>query len=270
MGIGVLKDAEQARWLADRYDHDASAYAEMWAPVLLCVSRKLIRSLSLLQTRVVLDLGTGVGALLPDIAAAAPEALVFGVDRSRGMLSLARNRPYPIAQMDALRLAVRSSSVDAAVMAFVLFHLTEPVCALTEAARILRTGGFLIATVWGQAMPSVANDVWTEELDACGAPTDQGVPETRALMDSPEKLRHLLEQSGFAHLSTWSERIEERWDAVSFFKLRSSCGAEKRRLSILAPNVRAACLKRIRRRLNRLSADDLVRRPEVVYAIARK
>jgi len=45
---------------------------------------RLLDALPLADARRVLDLGTGVGALLPDIACAAPRASLFGIDIALG------------------------------------------------------------------------------------------------------------------------------------------------------------------------------------------
>ncbi len=254
-------------WLTARYDQDAEAYSSLWAPVLLKLSRVLLDRIPLADSRAVLDVGAGAGTLLPELAKAAPGALVVGVDRSCGMLRHAQRGSRTVAQMDARQLALRPSGFDAAVMAFMLFHVPEPLRALREAWRVLRPGGMLGVAVWGEPSLSRASRVWTEELDSHGALPDPGESDSRALMDSPTKLKALLIRAEFGGITCWSERVEHRWDAESFFALRSGCGADKRRLSTLPSDARATCLARVQERLARLFPDDFVSRPEVVYAV---
>src|SRR5438067_610355 len=82
----------QASQLAERYNQAAAAYCDLWAPTLRIAGRRLIRELASVQpgpTRRIVDVGTGVGILLPEILAAFPGASVLGIDRSPGMLAMA-------------------------------------------------------------------------------------------------------------------------------------------------------------------------------------
>ncbi|MGW2831689.1 class I SAM-dependent methyltransferase [Streptomyces sp. NPDC001286] len=77
-----------------------------------------------------------------------PERVVVGVDRSPGMLSLARRRvPGGVVRGDARRLPFASDGVDAVVTVWLLRLLPHPASVLAEAARVLRPGGVLITTV---------------------------------------------------------------------------------------------------------------------------
>src|SRR6266542_4069339 len=92
--------------LAKSYSEDAEAYLRLWAPVLHPHGLALLGELAIERARRVLDLGTGVGSLLPDIRERASAGFVVGIDRSEGMLALA---PWNtnLAVMDGSRLAFR-------------------------------------------------------------------------------------------------------------------------------------------------------------------
>lgn len=74
--------------------------------------RRLIRELVSGQAgpaRRIVDVGTGVGSLMPDILAAFPQASLVGIDRSAGMLALApRDRGMLRAVADARQLPLAS------------------------------------------------------------------------------------------------------------------------------------------------------------------
>ena len=102
-----LTAEEQTAILADRYSQRAEAYDELWSPVIRPVGERLIEHLQLNGARNIIDVGTGAGALLAVLQRAAPNAKILGVDRSEGMLRLARKRHSgPLALMEIGRAHV--------------------------------------------------------------------------------------------------------------------------------------------------------------------
>src|SRR5438309_5177876 len=118
-----LTTRQQTAMLADRYSQRAEAYEALWSPIIRPVGERLIARLPLSgTTRTVVDVGTGAGALLPAIRRAAPSAVIVGVDRSQGMLRLAKDKHSgPLALMDVQKLALPANRFKVAVVAFVLF-----------------------------------------------------------------------------------------------------------------------------------------------------
>jgi SAM-dependent methyltransferase len=96
-----------------------------------------------------LDVGAGTGAATRCLVAAGATALPM--DAAVEMLTVARDRCScrPVAA-DAVALPVRTGSADAVVMAFLLNHLPEPAAALAEAARVVRPGGWVLASTWAR------------------------------------------------------------------------------------------------------------------------
>lgn len=96
---------------------------------------------------VVADLGCGPGEILKVLAGAAES--VIGVDNSPRMLDLAAER-FSSDRRVSLRigelshLPLRDGEADCAVMSLVLHHLSHPLSALQEAARIVSDNGSLI------------------------------------------------------------------------------------------------------------------------------
>ena len=244
---------------AARFSRGAEAYLRLWAPVLRPHAVRLLDALPLADARRVLDLGTGVGALLPDIARAAPRASLFGIDIAPGMLALAP-KAVPVAAMDAGSLAFRPGTFDAVLMVFVLFLLPEPIVALTEVRRALRAGGVLGIATWAGEPIFPALEIWFEELASLGFPPVRWP----TLTASEEDLSKLLASSGFTRTRTWSSPFLFHPDLDSFFELRAGLG--KVWLDTLASQVRSAFLERVRRRLSSLSADGFANHAVILYA----
>ncbi len=262
---------EQSAILAERYTLRAEAYEALWSPVIRPVGERLLTHLPLSGARSVIDVGTGAGALLPLIQKAAPEATVLGVDRSAGMLRLAKKKhPGPLALMDVQELDLPRDQFDAAVVAFVLFHLPFPERCLQEVHRVLRPGGSIGTVTWGAEHPPPASTIWDEELAAEGAhPVDLPATDNRARCDSPAKIASLLEQAGFSLEEIWTESLEHRWQPEDHFEyqIRSTSLV---RLQSLGSEDRAACMQRVRDRLFRAGEDQYTFRGDVVMATAVK
>ncbi len=252
--------------LATYYTANAAAYRDLWAPVLEPAGVRLLEYLPLKTARSVVDIGTGVGNLLPHLRRAAPQARIVGVDRSLGMLALAPE-DWPLAVADALALPLGTGAYDVAVLAFMLFHVSDPVAALREVRRVLRADGTIGLTTWGVASSFRADEIWEEELEAQGAPPDLA-SSTRGLMDTPRKVSGLLEEAGFRGLMVRAEPWHRPMTVEQIVALRTVLGAPGRRLAALAPQAREACVNRGRQRILELDLDALVDRDEVIYARA--
>jgi SAM-dependent methyltransferase len=256
--------------LARAYDARAAEYAELWAPVLRPHGRALLERIGLDDASTILDLGTGTGTLLAEIASLAPRARIIAVDRSEGMLRLARGASALRAVMDAQAIALSSASVDAAVMAFVIFTVPDPAGVMAEANRVIRPGGGFGVATWGDEPDVPADAIWGEELEASGAPSDEVTRiNRRDVTDTTDKLRVLFGGAGFVDIETWTDRLNLLWRVDDYFRFMAS-GPPRRRLEALSADQRRRCLERIRSRLGELSPEDLAERAEIVFATGRR
>ena len=266
-------DSHPAQQLSADYSQRAAAYARHWGPVIHPMADPLLSEMPLKDARDILDVGTGTGALWPLIQAAAPAARLWGVDAAEGMLRAGhpslRGR---VAVMDAQWLGIRPKRFDAALMLFVLFHVSDPDIALREVFDVLRPGGLLGLVVWGEDPGLPGRDIWSEELDRAGAapdPRDASVMR-QAWMDTPAKLTDLIERNRFVTERVWSRRFSHGWQADDLFTTQTQCGLPSRRLESLDADARRDCMGRVRGRLHRLTAAELEYRVEVIYGIGRR
>jgi SAM-dependent methyltransferase len=260
----VQEDVVQG--LTSRYDREAEAYRELWAPVLLASGRKLLGHFDTAAVRRAVDVGAGVGVLLPEIQRAWPDAMVYGCDRSAGMISRA---PEDFCRyvMDARALAIAGASVDVVTMVFMLFHLQEPIEGLREARRMLRDGGQVGIVTWGVQRDSDAEVVWARCLDHFGAPPSDTLNQSRHdLVDSPEKMKGLLTEAGFTDVRSWTERLRCADDLDHFIRIKTSMGHTKGRYDALDAGAQKAFIAEARRRLD---APDFASVSEIVYSVAR-
>lgn len=253
--------------LASYYSEQAEVWEQRVAGLLHPLGLALLERLPRDEVDVILDLGTGTGTLLPAIAARAPRALVVGIDRAEGMVRVAEPS-FARAVADAARLPLADASVDAAILAFMLFHLPKPDAGLHEVCRALRPGGTIAVGTWTAASPP-ANEVWAGLLDSYGARTDD-VPARHDLMDTPEKLDRLLREAGLETMSTAIERAPDVMDLEEFLWRRTRLGLSGRRFRGLPHEARAGCLAAAREQLAGLGPEDFTDPQEAVLAWARK
>lgn len=253
--------------LASHYSDSAEVWERRLARRLHPLGLKLLERLPVEEARVVLDLGTGTGTLLPAIRAGAPGALVVGIDRAEGMVRRA-DPSFARAVADAARLPLPDESVDAAVLAFMLFHLPDPTAGLLEVHRVLRAGSAVAVGTWTVA-GCPADDVWAGALGDHGAPPDD-IPANHGRMNTPGKLAGLLRGAGLENVDTAIEREPDVMDLEEFVWRRTRLGPSGRRFRSLDRNAQASCLEAVRERLGVLGREDFTDPQEAVLAWARK
>jgi SAM-dependent methyltransferase len=256
--------------LADRYSADAATYDRIWSPVILPAAQSLAPALQLEEARRVVDVGAGAGALAPAIRIGAPRASVIGVDASEGMLRIARaSYGLPAAVADAAALPIPTRSVDAVVLAFVLFHLSDPDAGLDEAARVVRPGGRVGTVTWAEEHPTRASVLWDDALDAAGAPRPPERGHHQGL-DSPTAMGDRLQRAGLHPTDAWTEAVAYTFTPGAFWALRVGFGNPRWRLEQLDRASRDTLVRRLHDRSTRLDPDDFRFRGSVVLAVAAR
>jgi ubiquinone/menaquinone biosynthesis C-methylase UbiE len=257
-GLGIVR----------HYASQAEAYRDLWAPVLVRLARWLTVEIPLPSARRILDLGCGVGALLPHLRDASPEAVVVGLDRTQAMVALGP-RAFPLLVGDAVRVPFRDRSFDAVVMAFMLFHLPDPTAGLAEARRVLRQGGWIGLLTWGRERESRARTRWIEELDAEGAADLDEKLAWHELVDTPRKLKERLGAVGFANVNSRVKLFVERPSREEFIARGTILGSRRRRWESLPEKSRRALLRRADQWMKEMSSEDFEEESEVIVTVGR-
>jgi ubiquinone/menaquinone biosynthesis C-methylase UbiE len=119
-----------------------------------------------------LDVGCGSGAFSALVAKHCAPAAIEGVDPSPAQIAFARARsiaaPAQFREGDAMALPLADDSVDAAVMALVIFFLSDPAKGVAEMARVVRPGGLAAAYAWDMAGGGFPPEPIIVELRAMG------------------------------------------------------------------------------------------------------
>jgi SAM-dependent methyltransferase len=113
------------------------------------------------QPRLVVEVGCGAGGLAARIAAAGPG--VVATDLTFGMVAQAHAKGLPVVVGDAARIPIRAGVADVALASAMLYHVPDLDRSVDELARILGSGGRLVASTFG---PDHLREVW----DLIGAP----------------------------------------------------------------------------------------------------
>src|SRR5438445_761527 len=116
-----------------------------------------------------LDVGTGTGLVAHLVAPRVSPGLVFGVDLSDNMLSIARSKKVRNVQfvgMAAEHLVFRPATFDLVTMGETLAYLADPTTALAEAHRVLRPGGRLAISCHRRSLNTRAQELSFQGLAA--------------------------------------------------------------------------------------------------------
>jgi len=255
---------------SEAYAVGADAYDEAWSPVILPPAVEVVRRLNLATASRVLDVGAGTGALTPALRAAAPHATILSIDPAEAMLRHAqRHRPVTPALADADALPVAPGTVDAVLLAYVLFMLPSPEHSLREATGALRPGGRVGTVTWASEQPSVAANTWETTLEELGVPAPPA-HSNHAGLDTVDGVSTRLRDASLVPDAVWLETIEYTFEPDDFWRLRTSHGTNSIRLARLDAHRRKTALAELAARLAALVASDYYMRGTLVCAVGHK
>ena len=140
---------------ADRQDplfSGAQAYERFMGRWSRDLARLLVRFAGVRDGDVVLDVGSGTGAMAAAVAGAAPAARIVGVDSSAAYVAFAQARQahetVSFEVGDAQRMRFADGTFDRAVSLLVMNFVPDAQKAVREMKRVTRPGGTIAAAVW--------------------------------------------------------------------------------------------------------------------------
>ncbi len=189
------------------YEAVAADYDRWLAKTTAQFAEPLLNLLDLSPGQQILDAATGPGVLalraLPRIR---PGGTCLGIDFSQAMIQLARTNAADVngasfKVMDVERLELPEGAFDRAMCGFGLMHFPSAAKALAELHRVLKPGGKLACSVWGELSKVEFMKIM---LDAVKAVAPQaGFPPGPPMFGfgSEAALAPLLKGAGFTQLA---------------------------------------------------------------------
>jgi len=100
-----------------------------------------------------IDLGSGTGMFtLPMAELVGSRGRVYAIDDSEAMMEHLRSKNPPanitLVKRDVRQTGLNGKIADVCLLAFILHEVTEPVSLITEAFRLLKSGGRLVIVEW--------------------------------------------------------------------------------------------------------------------------
>jgi ubiquinone/menaquinone biosynthesis C-methylase UbiE len=163
---------EHARRAAATYgaaaDHYSLAALSFWDRF----GAETVSRLPLADGQLVVDLCCGAGAsAIPAARLVGPAGRVLGIDVAEPLLEMARVRAAreglanaEFRYGDATRTALPDGSFDAVVCVFGVFFAADMTGFVAEMWRLVRPGGVLAVTTWGQGLWEPASSVFWESV----------------------------------------------------------------------------------------------------------
>jgi len=230
---------------------DGAAYELMMGRWSALVAQPFLAWLALPQGLAWLDDGCGDGSFTQSLLLHQRPASVVGVDPAPAQLSFARQRVASAGvcfmQGDAQALPLPDASIDAAVMALVLFFLPDPPQGVRELARVVKAGGTVAAYQWDLAGGGFPLQPILDAVHAEGYRTQQPPSAWTAALQASEDL---WRSAGLVDVQTRQFEVSRSFDSFDDY-WRTAYGSPRLRglFESLSPPVLQRLSERVRARI---------------------
>ncbi len=226
---------------------DGAGYELMMGRWSALVAEPFLDWLALRDGLAWLDSGCGDGSFTEQLVRRQRPSSVVGIDPALAQLEFARQRAgvasVRFIQGDAQALPVRDASVDAAVMALVLFFVPDPSQGVRELMRVIRPGGTIAAYHWDLAGGGLPLQPIIEAARAEGYESQKPPSAWAASLDASEEL---WRKSGAHEVQTRQFEVSRTFDSFDDF-WRTAYGNP--RLRDLFTSLSPAALQRLNGRV---------------------
>jgi ubiquinone/menaquinone biosynthesis C-methylase UbiE len=196
---------------ADRYDDPVNSFWDRFG-------RATVVRLELRPGMRVLDVCCGSGAsALPAAAAVGSSGSVLGVDLAENLLELGRAKAaerslsnIEFRTGDMLDLGLDEGMFDAVVCVFGIFFVPDPVDAARRLWRLVRRGGVLAMTTWGEGLFEPGNSLFWETIRGARPELYKGFNPWDQL-GTARALRELFERAGAENTTV---DMEQAWQEL--------------------------------------------------------
>ena len=206
------------------WDKAATHYETYWQEQLKPAQEKLLKMAQLKPGEKVIDIACGTGLVsFPAAKLVGANGSVLGTDISDKMVDHAKKlasesgfNNIQFERMDAEELLSIDSNYDVALCALGLMYVPDPLTALKEMKRVLKTAGRAIAAVWGQR----SNCGWAEIFEIVDRRVSSEVCPMFFNLGNPDMLQKHFEAAGFTDIVTVRLQTELIYESAE-----EACGA---------------------------------------------
>jgi SAM-dependent methyltransferase len=210
-------------WQKDVWDAMSRAYVQEVDPRLAPVADGVVRRAKPRANVTILDLGCGTGSVAIKLAAAG--AHVRAIDISEAMIRIASARAeragfdIRVEEGRAEHIPALDASFDTVVASLSLMFVSDKAAAAGEIARVLRSEGHFVASVWGP--PDQCDIVRFQRLVGSFAPEPPVKGVGPGAMADPTIFLELLKRNDVAarvqqEVVTWGHpNLQHAWDTFT-------------------------------------------------------